>query len=107
MYGAVVGRIPELSTLRTIGFVRRAIVVSLIQEGLLLAVAASLLAAMIALVFVNGAAVRFTMGAFTLRIDNIALLIGCGVGFTLGFFGAIPPAFRAFRMPIVDGLKAV
>jgi ABC-type antimicrobial peptide transport system permease subunit len=107
MYGAVVGRIPELSTLRTIGFVRRAIVVSLIQEGLLLAVAASLLAAMIALVFVNGAAVRFTMGAFALRIDNIALLIGCGVGFTLGFFGAIPPAFRAFRMPIVDGLKAV
>ncbi|MDP6721047.1 MAG: ABC transporter permease, partial [Pirellulaceae bacterium] len=45
MYGSVVGRIPELSTLRTIGFMRRAIVVSLVQEGLLLAAAASLLAA--------------------------------------------------------------
>jgi len=107
MYGSVLGRIPELSTLRTIGFVRRAIVVSLIQEGLLLAAAASLLAALLALVFINGAAVRFTMGAFSLRIDSIAVLIGCGVGLLLGFFGAIPPALRALRMPIVDGLKAI
>jgi ABC-type antimicrobial peptide transport system permease subunit len=106
MYGSVVGRIPELSTLQTIGFVRRAIVVSLIQEGLLLAAAASLLAALLALVFVNGAAVRFTMGAFSLRIDSMAVLIGCGVGLSLGFFGAIPPAIRALRMPIVDGLKS-
>jgi putative ABC transport system permease protein len=107
MYGSVVGRIPELSTLQTIGFVRRAIVVSLIQEGMLLAAAASLLASLIALVLVNGAAVRFTMGAFSLRIDGMAVLIGCGVGLSLGFFGAIPPAIRALRMPVVDGLKAV
>ncbi|MDA0587334.1 MAG: ABC transporter permease [Planctomycetota bacterium] len=107
MYGSVVGRIPELSMLRTLGFVRRAIVVSLIQEGMLLAAAASLLAALIALVLVNGAAVRFTMGAFSLRIDSIAVLIGCGVGLLLGFFGAIPPAIRALRMPVVDGLKSV
>ncbi|MDG1894641.1 MAG: ABC transporter permease [Fuerstiella sp.] len=107
MYGSVVGRISELSTLQTIGFVRRSIVLSLIQEGILLAAAASLLAALVALVFVNGAAVRFTMGAFSLRIDSMAVLIGCGVGLLLGFLGAIPPAIRALRMPIVDGLKAV
>lgn len=107
MYGSVVGRIPELSTLQTIGFVRRAIVVSLIQEGVLLAAAASLLASLLALVLVNGVAVRFTMGAFSLRIDSLAVLIGCGVGVSLGLFGAIPPAIRALRMPVVDGLKAV
>ena len=107
MYGSVVGRIPELATLQTIGFVRRAIVVSLVQEGVLMAAAASLLAAMIALFFVNGAAVRFTMGAFALRIDSIAILIGCTVGLSLGFLGSIPPAIRALRMNIVDGLKAV
>lgn len=107
MYGSVVGRIPELAMLQTLGFVRRAVVVSLIQEGLLLAAAASLLAAFVALVFVNGAAVRFTMGAFSLRIDSLAILIGCGVGLSLGFFGSLPPALRALRMPIVDGLKAV
>jgi len=107
MYGSAVGRIPEFSMLQTIGFVRRSIVISLVQEGLLLAAAASLLAAALALVFVDGAAVRFTMGAFSLRIDRVAVLIGCGVGLSLGFFGAIPPAIRALRMPIVDGLKAV
>ena len=107
MYGSVVGRIPELATLQTIGFVRRAIVIALIQEGVLLSAAASLLAALCALLFVNESSVRFTMGAFALRIDSVAILIGCGVGLSLGFFGAIPPAIRALRMPIVDGLKAV
>ena len=107
MYGSVVGRIPELAMLQTIGFVRRAIVIGLIQEGVLLSAAASLLAALIALIFVNDAAVRFTMGAFSLRIDSIAVLIGCCVGISLGLFGAIPPAIRALRMPIVDGLKSI
>jgi ABC-type antimicrobial peptide transport system permease subunit len=107
MYGSVIGRIPELATLQTIGFVRRAIVVSLIQEGMLMAAAASVLASLIALVFVNGLAIRFTMGAFSLRIDSMAVLIGCAVGLLLGFVGALPPAIRALRMPVVDGLKAV
>lgn len=107
MYGSVVGRISELSMLRTVGFVRRAIIVSLIQEGVLLAAAASLLAAFLALVLVNGAAVRFTMGAFALRVDSVAILIGCAVGLSLGVVGAIPPAIKALRIPVVDGLKAV
>ncbi len=107
MYAAVIGRIRELATLQTIGFVRRSVVVSLIQEGVLLAAGASLLAALIALVFVNGAAVRFTMGAFGLRIDSVAVLIGCGVGLMLGCCGAIPPSIRALRVPIGEGLKSV
>src|SRR5688500_20094512 len=53
MYGSVVGRVRELASLQTIGFARRAVLVSLIQEGLVLAAAASLLAAFIALLLVN------------------------------------------------------
>lgn len=106
MYGSVVGRIRELASLQTIGFVRRALLISLIQEGVILAAAASLLATVAALLFVNNAAVRFTMGAFSLRIDEVALMIGCGVGLLLGVLGAVPPAIRALRMPIVEGLKA-
>ncbi len=106
MYGSVVGRIRELASLQTIGFVRRALLISLIQEGVILAAAASLLATVVALLFVNNAAVRFTMGAFSLRIDEVALMIGCGVGLLLGVLGAVPPAIRALRMPIVEGLKA-
>jgi putative ABC transport system permease protein len=51
--------------------------------------------------------VRFTMGAFALRIDGPSILAGCAVGLLLGVVGALPPAIRALRMPIVDSLKAV
>ena len=107
MYGAVLGRIRELSTLQTIGFLRRAIVVSLVQEGVLLAATACLVASALAFMLVDGTAVRFTMGAFALEIDGAAVLIACGTGLLLGFVGSIPPAIRAMRMPIVDGLKAI
>lgn len=107
MYGAVVGRVRELATLQTLGFLRRAIALSLVQEGMLLAAAASLIAAALALLFVNGLAVRFTMGAFVLRIDSIALLIGGTTGLMLGMIGAIPPAARAMRLPVAEGLKAI
>jgi ABC-type lipoprotein release transport system permease subunit len=107
MYGSVVGRVRELASLQTIGFVRRAILVSLIQEGVVLAAAASLLATAVAILLVNEASVRFTMGAFAIRIDQMAVLIGCGVGLLLGVVGSVPPAIRALTMPIVDGLKAI
>jgi ABC-type lipoprotein release transport system permease subunit len=41
MYGAVVGRVRELATLQTLGFVRRALALTLIQEAALLAATAS------------------------------------------------------------------
>jgi ABC-type antimicrobial peptide transport system permease subunit len=107
MYGAVVGRVRELATLQALGFGRRAVALSLVQEGALLAAAASLLAAAVALLVVDGAAVRFTMGAFALRIDGPALAVGCGAGLLLGVAGSIPPAVRAMRLLIAEGLKAV
>jgi ABC-type antimicrobial peptide transport system permease subunit len=105
MYGSVVGRVRELATLQTIGFARRAMLVSLLQEGVLLAAAASLLATLLALAFVNQTAIRFTMGAFSLRIDETAVLIGCSLGLLIGVIGAVPPAIRALRMPVVDALR--
>lgn len=107
MYGAVVGRVREFSTLQAVGFRRRAIAFSLIQEATLLSMAASLLAAVVALWLVNGTAVRFTMGAFALRVDSTAILVGCATGLLLGVVGAIPPAIKAMRYPVVEGLKAV
>ena len=107
MYGAVVGRVRELATLQAVGYRRRSIALSLIQEGILLSTAASLVASLIALFVVNGTAVRFTMGAFALRVDSTAILVGCGTGLLLGLIGAIPPAIKALRYPVVDGLKAI
>lgn len=107
MYGAVIGRVRELATLQTIGFVRRAIALSIVQEALLLSALAALLAAVIALAAINGLALRFTMGAFVLRIDSPALLLGATVGLALGVVGALPPAYRAMRLEVAEALKAI
>lgn len=107
MHGAVLGRLPELATLQTLGFSRRALILSLIQEGLLLASSASLLAAILVALFFHGTAVRFTMGAFRLHLDSTGLLIGCLAGFSLGLLGSLPAALRLLRLSVIDGLKAV
>lgn len=107
MYAAVAGRVREFAALQAIGFRRRAISISLVQESVLLAAFSTLAATGLALVLIQGVAIRFTMGAFALQLDRPALLIGCGSGLLLGVVGAIPPAIRAFRLPIVDALKAV
>lgn len=107
MYGAVAGRIREIATLQAIGFRRRAILISLVQEGVLLAATASLLSGIVALTVVHGSAVRFTMGAFTLEIDGVAILLGCGVGLLLGVLGTLPPAFKALRESVAISLKSV
>jgi ABC-type lipoprotein release transport system permease subunit len=107
MYGAVAGRVREIATLQAIGFRRRAILLSIIQEGVLLSATSSLIAGLIALTLLNGAAVRFTMGAFVLRIDSMAILIGCGVGVLLGVLGSLPPAIKALRAEVAVSLKAV
>ena len=107
MYGAVIGRAQELAALQAIGFRRRAIVLSLLQEAALLAAAGSLIAALVALLFVHNMAVRFTMGAFALRIDSTTILIGCGIGLLIGVVGAIPPAIRALRLEVAESLKAL
>jgi len=106
MYGAVAGRVREIATLQALGYRRRAILLSLVEEGALLAAAASLLAGLIAIPIVNGSSVRFTMGAFELQVDGPALLAGCGIGLMLGIVGAVPPAIRVLQHPVAQSLKA-
>lgn len=105
MYGAVAGRVRELATLQSIGFRRRAIVWSLLQEGGWLAATASVLAAALAIGLLHESTVRFTMGAFAMQIDATAVLSGCVVGLGVGVLGALPPAWKILRVPVVLGLK--
>lgn len=107
MYGAVVGRIRELATLQAIGYRRRAILLTLIQEATLLACCGALIACLLGLLFVNGTAVRFTMGAFMLRVDSVGIAIACVTAVVLGVVGALPPAAKAMRLPIVEAIKAI
>ena len=107
MYGAVVGRARELATLQAIGFRRRAILLTLVQEATLLACAGALIACILGLTMVDGAAIRFTMGAFMLKVDSVGISVACGVAVLLGVVGAIPPALKAMRLPVAEAIKSI
>ncbi|MEQ8836106.1 MAG: ABC transporter permease, partial [Lacipirellulaceae bacterium] len=107
MYGAVVGRVRELATLQALGFRRRANLLTLVQEATLLACAGAIVACVAGLLLVDGTAVRFTMGAFMLSVDSVGIAVACGVAALLGVVGALPPAVKAMRLPVVEAIKSI
>jgi len=105
MYAAFAARVRELGALQTLGFPRRALVISFLQESLLATAAGGIVAASLALLFLDGLAVRFSMGAFALALDAPVLLGGLAAGLGLALFGVIPPLWRCLRLPIVEALR--
>ncbi len=99
LHGSVLGRMREMAMLQTIGFSRRASVLSVMQEGIMLSMAAALLASLLAVLLVHGVAISFTVGAFQLRIDGFTLLIGNSIALFLGIAGTLPPACAIFERP--------
>jgi putative ABC transport system permease protein len=106
MYAAFVGRVREFGTLQSIGFSRRAIVLSLVQESVLATAAGSLAAVAVGLLVLNGWQVRFSMGVFGLVVDSSVVGLSLAAGLLLGVVGALPPALRCLRLPITTALKA-
>jgi putative ABC transport system permease protein len=106
MYAAFASRTRELGMLQCLGYRRAAIVISMMQESCLATAAGALLAAALALVFLDGLAVQFSMGAFGLSIDPTVLALGLSAGILLGLVGTIPPAIRCLRLPITESLKS-
>jgi putative ABC transport system permease protein len=106
MYAAFAARVREIGMLQSLGYSRRAVVVSFVQESVLAAAAGALVAAAIALVVLDGVSVRISMGAFALRLDSATLGLGLLAGLILGIVGALPPAIRCLKLPITQALKA-
>lgn len=106
MYAAFAARVREVGMLQALGYTRAAIVMSLTEESVFSAACGALIAAALGLVFLNGLAVRFSMGAFAITIDAPVLLIGLLGGLVVGLVGAIPPAVRCLRLPITEALKS-
>lgn len=107
LYAAFAARIREFGTLRSLGYRKGAIVLSLIQESVIVTMAGSLIACIAAMLFLDGVSVRFSMGAFGIIIDSGVILVGLSTGLALGIIGALPPAWRALNLSIPEALKAV
>ena len=106
MYASFAARVREMGALQALGYQRRAIVISLIQESILTASMGTLLGALIGILTLDGIAVNFASGAFELSINGPVLGFGLISGFALGAVGAIPPAIRCLKMEIPQALKS-
>lgn len=106
MYAAFAARVRELGTLQVLGYSRIGVVISMVQESLIAAACGGLAGAIVAFWLLDGTAVRFSMGAFTLRVDAVVLLWSLLIAAVLGIVGVMPPAWRCLRLPINDALRS-
>ena len=106
LYAAFATRIRELAMLQVLGFSRAAVVISMMQESLIASLSGALVAVVIAMLFVDGIAVRFSMGVFGIRIDDRVIALGILSGIVVGIVGAIAPAVRCLSTPLPSALKS-
>jgi putative ABC transport system permease protein len=106
MYAAFASRVREVGALQAMGFSRRTIVKSLVQESVLAAMTGTLIALVLGMVLLDGLTVQFSMGAFGLAIEGRVVLVGIAAGLAVGLLGALPPAVHCIRLPITEALKA-
>jgi len=111
MYAAVGTRAREIATLRAIGFRGTPVVVAILIESLLLALAGGLLGALVAYVLFNNMAVstlggNFTQVAFRFAVTPALVVDGLVIAIVIGMIGGLLPALRAARQPVTTALRA-
>jgi putative ABC transport system permease protein len=107
MYAVFASRSREVGMLQSLGYPQGAVVVSFIQESVLISMAGGLVGVGFALFALDGVAVRVSMGAFGMVVDSSVMAIGLATGIVLGVVGAMPPTLRALRLSIAEALKSM
>jgi len=110
MYAGVAARGKEIATLRAIGFGGVPVVVSVMIEALLLAVAGGLLGALIAYVLFNNFSVstlgqNFTQVVFDFKVTPELVTRGLVIAVVIGMVGGLLPALHAARLPVTVSLR--
>ena len=106
LYSAFSARFREIGMLQSLGYSRRAIVLSFVQESLLISALGALIGTALSMVLLDGVSIRMNLGAFGLILDTATIAAGLGAGLFLGVFGAVPAALRCLHLPINEALKA-
>jgi len=106
LYATFSSRIREIATLQTLGYSRRAIFFSLLQESLLNQVIGLALAVFAGLLFLQGLRIPFSMGIFEMELSPGILLFTFLAALSLGSLGMLPPSIRCLRQPVPTAIKA-
>ena len=110
MYAAVAARGKEIATLRALGFGGIPVVVSVMTEALLLALAGGVLGALIAYALFNNLSVstlgqNFTQVVFDFKVTPQLVARGLIIAIIIGMIGGLMPALRAARLPVTVSLR--
>ncbi len=106
LYAAVDARRREIATLRAIGFGSGPVVLSVLVEGMVLAVPAAFLGALIAWVLFNGNVVSTVGLTFPLAVTPHLVLVSLFWSLTIALIGGFLPAIRAADLPVATALRA-
>ena len=106
LYAAFAPRIREIATLQAIGYGRRAILFSLVQESTIASLCGALIASLAAITLIDGIAVSFSIGSFILRVSPSVAAAGLLTGLGLGLIGALPPGLRCLLPPLPSALRS-
>ena len=106
LYASVDARRREIATLRAIGFNSGPIIVSVLLEGMVLALPGAFLGALIAWVLFNGNVVDVAGLIFKLTVTPRLLIISIVWALVIGLIGGSLPALRAARSPVATALRA-
>ncbi len=112
MYASVGARTREIGTLRVLGFRRRSIVAAILIEGTCLAFIGGIIGGAVSLA-VNGYRTgtmnfqTFSETVFELTVTVPIVAKGLVFAALVGLLGALLPALRASRLPVIEALKAV
>jgi len=106
LYASVDARRREIATLRAIGFNSGPIIVSVLLEGLVLALPGAFLGALVAWVLFNGNVVDVAGLIFKLTVTPRLLAISIFWALAIGLIGGSLPALRAARLPVATALRA-
>jgi len=111
MYSAVAARTREIATLRALGFRAGPVVLSVLIESIVLALAGGLLGALGAYLAFDGYTAAtinwqtFSQVTFAFAVTPQLLLRAIIWAATLGLIGGLFPAIRAARLPISSALR--
>jgi len=109
MFAAVASRAREIATLRAIGFRGGPVVVSVMLETMLLALAGGVLGALVVWLAFNGYTTStlngFTQVVFDFKVSPALMGNGLKWALAIGFIGGLFPAVRAARLPVTTALR--
>ena len=107
LYASVDARGREIATLRAIGVSSTPVLASVLIEGMLLALGAAIIGALIPWFIFNGRTISALGLTFPLVVSPHLVVIAIVWALVIGLLGGLLPAMRASRAPVASALQEI